>query len=466
MRRATSQSRLGLIAGLTVSLLLSACASTFSGDTIDYKSAGEKKGPSLAFPPDMTVTGGDKRYVVPDGGATLSGYSNAVKTKPTGKEAILPAVAGMRIERDGTRRWLVVNKPAKELYPSIRDFWQETGFILMLDSPETGIMETDWAENRAKIPNDIIRSTIGRLFDSLYSTSERDKFRTRLERNSQGETEIFISHRGVAEIYTDANKDQTAWQPRPSDPELETEFLRRLMIRLGVGADQAKTLVATGTTAKPVASIATEAGQSVVRIEEGFDRAWRRVGLALDRTGFTVEDRDRKKGIYFVRYVSTGNPNTDAGFFSKLFSGSSKNADALKYQIAVVTKGDVTTVTVQNEQGTPDSSDTAKRIVKIIADGRRFDKAIKKPPCGGFFIGRISKRLGLGRRRSVRGWRSCSGRRSRSRCVGCRSSWRCGGCSSGCGCCCRCRSFFFLATSDQCCGGDNSCQDEGFVHFR
>lgn len=353
-----------------VSVALCAC-SALEADKVDYRSVTSVKAPSLDVPPDLTQLSRDTRYVVVDGAVSASSGPSTQATSAS-KSAVAALSAGdVRIERVGNQRWLVTNRSAEKLWDPIKDFWRESGFQLTKEQSDVGIMETDWAENRAKIPNDIIRSTIGRLFDSLYSTSERDKFRTRLERNSQGETEIFISHRGVAEIYTDANKDQTAWQPRPSDPELETEFLRRLMIRLGVGADQAKTLVATGVTAKPVASIATEAGQSVVRIEEGFDRAWRRVGLALDRTGFTVEDRDRKKGIYFVRYVSTGNPNTDAGFFSKLFSGSSKNADALKYQIAVVTKGDVTTVTVQNEQGTPDSSDTAKRIVKIIADDIR-----------------------------------------------------------------------------------------------
>ena len=186
MRRASTKSSLALIAVLATGLLASGCTSTFSGDTIDYKSAGEKKGPNLAFPPDMTTTGGDKRYVVPDGGATLSGYSTAVKAKPTGKDAVLPAVSGMRIEREGNRRWLVVTKPAKDLYPSVREFWQESGFILLSDSPETGIMETDWAENRAKIPQDIIRRTIGKVFDGLYSTGERDKFRTRLELNAKG----------------------------------------------------------------------------------------------------------------------------------------------------------------------------------------------------------------------------------------------------------------------------------------
>jgi len=172
----------------------------------------------------------------------------------------------------------------------------------------------------------------------------------------------------LVEIYTTEAKDQTVWQGRPADIELETEFLRRLMVKLGVGSDSAKTMVATSVATKPLSAVTSENGRTVVRVQEGFDRAWRRVGLALDRAGFTVEDRDRKKGIYFVRYVATPSTGNDAGFLAKLFSSSSKTGDTQKYQILVVSAGDVSTVSVLNEQGTPDPSETANRILKIIAD--------------------------------------------------------------------------------------------------
>jgi outer membrane protein assembly factor BamC len=105
-----------------------------------------------------------------------------------------------------------------------------------------------------------------------------------------------------------------------------------------------------------------------VRIEEGFDRAWRRVGMALDRTGFTVEDRDRKQGVYFVRYVTLNADGQQPGFFKKLFSSSDKNTDAVKFQIAVRSRADITTVSVLNSMGQPEASGSAQRIVKLIAD--------------------------------------------------------------------------------------------------
>lgn len=357
--------RIGL-AGLT--LMLAACQ-VLEGDKIDYKSAGTA--PSLEVPPDLTQLSRDSRYVVPGGSdaVTASGYqaqqqSAAAQSVPTAVKSI----GDVHIEREGNQRWLVVDRPADKLWEPVRDFWQENGFLLAVDRRDLGIMETDWAENRAKIPQDFIRRTIGKVFDSAYSTSERDKFRTRLERSGPDRTEIFITHRGMEEVYASNEKARTVWQPRPPDPELEAEFLRRLMVKLGVSEEQSKTLVVTAVQTPPAATIETVGGVPMVRVNDGFDRAWRRVGLSLDRTGFTVEDRDRSKGLYFVRYVEPNPDRKEPGFFAKIF-GSGPAAPPLKYRIAVKGDGqDTTLVAVQNSSGEPVASANAQRIVKVIAD--------------------------------------------------------------------------------------------------
>lgn len=351
------------LALLSLSLTLGAC-SVLETDKINYKSAA-KATSTLDVPPDLTQLSRDSRYAVPGAAVTASSFQIA----PVGEAAPTAATSlgDVHIERAGTQRWLVINRPADKLWEPVRDFWQENGFLLAMDQANLGIMETDWAENRAKLPQDIIRSTLGKVIDSLYSTGERDKFRTRLERNATGGTDIFISHRGMIEVYDSSRKDTTVWQPRPTDPELEAEFLRRLMVKLGVSQEQSKALVAAGV-AKNSSRATTVNGQSVVQIDEGFDRAWRRVGLSLDRTGFTVEDRDRSKGIYFVRYVEPVADKSEPGFFGKLFGGSKANAVPLKYRIAIVSQGESTTVSVLNASGVPDTSANAQRIVNVIAD--------------------------------------------------------------------------------------------------
>ena len=354
--------KLGLLA---ICAALAAC-SVLEGDKIDYKSAG--KGVSLEVPPDLNQLSRDSRYSVPGGPVTASSFQvgQAAPNMPTAASAL----GDVRIERAGTQRWLVVNRPADQIWGPVREFWQENGFLLTLDQANLGIMETDWAENRAKIPQDFIRSTLGKLIDSVYSTSERDRFRTRLERSASGGTEIYISHRGMIEVYSSTQKDQTVWQPRPTDPELEAEFLRRLMVKLGVPQEQSKALVASGA-AKPTSRVATVGNTPVVQVDEGFDRAWRRVGLTLDRTGFTVEDRDRSQGTYFVRYVEPNADKKEKGFFGKLFGPSEKAVPPLKYRIALKSQGESTTVSVLNASGAPETSANAQRIVQVIADDLR-----------------------------------------------------------------------------------------------
>ncbi len=349
---------------LSATFALGACT-VLEGEKIDYKSTA--KAPSLAVPPDLTQLSRDSRYTVVDGAVSAAGSQKAPSNDGAKSSVAALALGDVRIERAGNQRWLVINRPAEALWEPIKDFWQENGFLLAMDQKNLGIMETDWAENRAKIPQDFIRSSIGKVLDSLYSTSERDKFRTRIERNANGSTEVFISHRGVMETYTSESKNQTVWQPRAADPELEAEFLRRLMQKLGA-TKEATAKVASAVAAKATATSSTLNGQPVVLLEEGFERAWRRVGLALDRTGFTVEDRDRNKGVYFVRYVPTDADKSEPGFFKKIFGGSAKATPAEKFQIVVTSATDKSTVSVLNAAGAPETSDAAKNIVKVIAD--------------------------------------------------------------------------------------------------
>jgi outer membrane protein assembly factor BamC len=352
---------LALVAGL------GAC-SVLEGDKIDYKSAG--KAPTLEVPPDLSQLSRENRYAVPGGAVSANAYQAGAANSP-GIPTAVSSIGDVRIERAGTQRWLVVGRSPDQLWEPVRDFWQESGFLLTLDQRNLGIMETDWAENRAKLPQDIIRGTLGKLVDAVYSTGELDRFRTRLERTPTG-TEIFVSHRGMEEIYTGARKDATAWQPRATDPTLEVEFLRRLMVKLGVSQEQSKALMASSAAAagQPGARIANVGGQPVVQISDGFERAWRRVGLALDRTGFTVEDRDRAAGTYFVRYVPPSPEKSESGFFGKLmsFGRSDSGEKPLKFRIVVKSQGEASTVTVQNEAGAPETSASAQRIVQVISD--------------------------------------------------------------------------------------------------
>ncbi len=228
---------------------------------------------------------------------------------PTAAASAVPTVAplsvgDLRIERSGDERWLVAPLSPEQLWPQLRTFWKERGFNIVVENAQAGVIETDWAENRAKLPQDVLRNTLGRLVDSMYSTGERDKFRMRVERTATG-SEIYISHRGLQEVYVSVQQDQTMWTNRPTDRQLEAEFLSLLMVKLGAKPEEASRVVAAAPPAAPARARLIDGQPAALRVDESFDRAWRRVGQALDRSGFTVEDRDRSAGTYFVRYVSS-----------------------------------------------------------------------------------------------------------------------------------------------------------------
>lgn len=365
----------GLIYTLALSSL-TACGSLQSmlepGSSVEYKSAG--RAPSLDVPPDLTQLQRENRYAIPEanrGVATASGYTLQQNARPTTAVVAPNATPDMRIERDGGQRWLVVKESPEALWPQIKDFWQDSGFLISTEDPQAGVMETDWAENRAKIPQDFIRNALGKALDSLYSTGERDKFRTRLERGPNGTTEIYISHRGMQEVLTGVQKETTMWEPRPSDPGLEAEFLSRLMARLGADNAQAKAAVANAAGQPARAKLIKDGSGAHVQMDEGFDRAWRRVGLALDRVGFTVEDRDRSQGLYFVRYVDPAQDakTTEKSFLSRLFSSSSKDdkaKSAQRYRIAVKGNDSASQVTVLDNEGRPAPSQAADKILSLL----------------------------------------------------------------------------------------------------
>jgi len=358
---------------LSLALSLAGCSSfenLMSGDKVDYRGSAQKTAP-LEVPPDLSQLAREGRYQPQTGVVSASTLRQPNAPQQAAAAAVVApnAVADMRIERQGNSRWLVTGMQPEALYPLVRSFWQERGFSLAVDNPEIGLMETDWAENRANIRQDILRRTLGRVIENLYSTPERDRFRTRIERTANG-SEVFISHRGMQEIYTSELKDATVWQPRPSDPELEIEFLSRLMVKLGAKEDTARTTVAAAPAAPAKARVATVPATAAMEIDEGFDRAWRQVGLALDRSGFTVEDRDRSAGIYFVRYIDPKQANKDEpNFFSKLFGGGDKDtARPQRVRVLVKATGAKTQVTVQTADGNPDNSLQARTIVGKLID--------------------------------------------------------------------------------------------------
>lgn len=357
---------------IACSVSLAACGSfSKTSDGIDYRSA--RKGNPLEIPPDLMRLSNDGRYNI---SGSTSAATYAQEQQALDRTAVAPVnqIGDVEIKRDGNQRWLVVNRPPKQLWDSIKAFWEDNGFVLALEDRRLGVMETDWAENRANIPMDPIRSTIGKLFDSLYSTGTLDRFRTRLEANQTGGTDIFISQRGMEEVYSARDKSTTSWQPSPNNPALEDEFLRRMMVALGVSKERAAAMVKQSQAGMQAAQNQQRAAVQYSKnahsltLTDNFDRAWRRVGLSLDRSGFSVEDRDRSAGYYFVRYVPFVPAKKEKkGFIGRLFKRKAKPIQTVRYRVTVQNSGNGVVVRVQDTNGQAVNNHDSQRILQVLA---------------------------------------------------------------------------------------------------
>ncbi|HEX5129791.1 MAG TPA: outer membrane protein assembly factor BamC [Usitatibacter sp.] len=379
--------------GLAIAAVASGCSWFNTRD--EYKGAAARRAQPLEVPPELSRPQAEDRYAIPDPKAqttysqyTQRGNAPVVPGAPDAR-AVLPKIEGARMERQGDQRWLVVKGDPAAVWPVTREFWAENGYQLVKEEANTGILETEWYEDKSKIPQDLMRRTVGKVVPNLWSTPRRDKYRTRLEKGSEyGTTEIFISNRNVEEIFADANQDRTVWQSRPADKDAEAEMLQKLLVKIGTAqavaqaeAQARKSGTQVASTSPTAASTAPAERNAVLEgnqltVNDSFDRAWRRVGLALDRVGFTVEDRDRTKGLFYVRYVdpekdaSQPRNRGDEGFFDKLKFWKSDTKDKLpQYRVYVADAGaSMSQVVVQNSQGQLDQSNTSKRILNLLYD--------------------------------------------------------------------------------------------------
>ena len=373
---------LTLLAGSLI--VLQGCGSFRADDYLPDKKVEYKKsdqvGNNLELPPDLTNSNvGSDLYIPSASGTTtysefLGEKSIASQRGPVANASVLPKVDNIVLKREGDDRWLVIQSTPQIVWPNVVSFWQENGILLLEQDPTVGVMKTGWLENRADIDSDFITRNIRKVFDGLYSAATRDQYRVRLEEGDEaGTTELYLTHFGMQEeIETNtANEgERSIWVSRGSDPGLEAEMLRRLMIHLGVKEQRAQNLVAKQAGDKRKRSqLIRNASETKLLIEESFARSWRLTGLALDRVGFAVEDRDRSKGIYYVRYNDPmADVPTDEGWLSRLkFWGGNDEALDDRYQIAVI-PGARTEVYVLSEQGEKLATETAARILTLISE--------------------------------------------------------------------------------------------------
>lgn len=383
---------------LLAALTLAGCDSIpFIDTTPDYK--GAARGKPLEVPPDLTAISSTDTYSVPGSGTTYSQYSEGQVQPGEAEKVLLPSSDSVKMERAGSQRWLVVQAPAEKIWPVVRDFWTELGFAVRIENPQTGVMETEWVDttNLMKDKEAGYLDKFQGWMDKLSSLQKRQKFRTRLERGSeQSVTEIYLSHQSVSDVpddgkvrvrtiageietgykQSDFDKKKTNVDQRALSEDIDAELLRRLMVRLGVEESKSRTIMATSASEKRADLSKNSDGSFSLTVNDQFDRAWRRVGLALDRIGFVVEDRDRSRGVFYVKYtdLETGSETKEEkGWLDKLkFWGDSdvkdKSNPENKYLVKVDDGENSSSITVTDRNGKRERSNTANRILSMLYD--------------------------------------------------------------------------------------------------
>ena len=386
--------RTGLI--LSLPIALSACSSlsdTFSQETIQYETSDSRA--PLEIPPDMNSVPMSDRYSVPTRPQTVwASQQQAEQNAEQGNSApvsqVLPVGEVAQIMREGNNRWIHVNLPPEQVWPIVQDFWNTVGLTLARQDASVGVMETNWAENRAKLPQDIIRATLGKVIDMVYSTGERDQYRARLERSETGGTDVYVTHRSMVEVVKNisGDNDTTVWQPGPTDPEMEAEMITRLSQRINAEFDPHAVAASKQEHQKQVEELAAyQLTESISQLEqgadgvatsifikEGFERAWRRVALAIDRMGFTVEDRDRSRGFFLVRYLDEQyeeEQRSQQGFWKNVFSRDTP-VEAPQYVIYLQPISETETrVHVLGPDGKADTTGVAPKILTLLSEQTR-----------------------------------------------------------------------------------------------
>lgn len=335
------------------SCLLMACSSAPKYKGV-YE-AGEEEKAKLDVPPDLSKPVATDDTALPIASFSGSTYSTLTGDKAVDeKQSIAPLGNDVyQLQRDGGIRWLEVKMPADRVWQDSRTFFEKLGFKIEKQDKKIGVFETSWQENRVNIPT----NWLSKLLKKLYSSGLMDRYRVRIETTDKSDSVLlFISHQGLKEIASNADKGfdsniETAWVPRESDSELEYEMLQRFMLFQGAGEQAVEAI--TGND-KPVdrTSLISKDDSKILRVEEAFPRTWRRVGIALDRMGLQVDDRNRSSGLYYIRITKEFRDRelTKEGWFTSLFSSKPENQDQ-QYLINIKDLGQQSEVSIYLAQG-------------------------------------------------------------------------------------------------------------------
>ena len=331
-----------------------------AGRQVDYKQSPEDTQKLLQYPPDLIASNSNIKGTVSLTQYTIDSIPNLEE-----KEIAVQNAVNVVYRRDGATRWVQVDLDANNLWPLLRLFWEdELGFAISRDEPDLGIMETDWLDlRRAATDAPGLRAYLDQFIGLVRDSGERDKFVTRLERNDNGGTDVWVSHRRLIAQF-DRTGSFSGYESGPHDPALEIEMLKRIMLHLGKSSDEKSdqiTLDQTTEINEQIAEVETrenndpyEFWEADLIVKKPFLESWQLVQIGLNRGDFTIEDRDYQEGAIYIQH--SGGPESEGvfekstqSFFNRLFGDKKPVLRTLK--LVLKNEDEVTRVTVEAVEG-------------------------------------------------------------------------------------------------------------------
>ncbi len=297
------------VAVIAMTSALSACSmlpdlsETFPDRSKYYLEAREMA--ELKLPEGMTRSSLNDLYVLPDAvDGPLMAEEDQLMPKPL---VASDAEQFVRVQALDGESWIVMELSTGQAWPRVRAFFEGNRLPLQQVDGQAGVLETNWLTSKTD-PSVVERYQIAVQPGVQPATAE---IHVQQKASSRDDMETIVLD----------------WDTVSDASERERWMVMELANYLVQDSSSASvSLLAQGISEASRVKVVEEAGMpAFIELQLGFDRAWAAMTLALKKTQFEVDDRNRSQGRYFMTYKPVASEEDgQSGFWSSLFGGDAE----------------------------------------------------------------------------------------------------------------------------------------------
>ncbi|WP_191487130.1 outer membrane protein assembly factor BamC [Pseudomonas sp. FEN] len=324
-----------------------------------------KQTPAMQLPPDVATSKRlDPLLPIPRNVADDTAKGPYEVPRPLPLQASASA-SDYSLQKTGDSRWVVAQHAPAEVWPVALQFFQDNGFRIDAQRPQTGEFTTAWQRS------DELSAVMGKR---LATGDNETRVRVRIEPGVQRNTSEVYVVSAQRPAGSTANVDFTAHSVNTGlDAALVDEMLSSMSRSAEKGGSVSLLAARDFDTPSRVSLSQDGSGNPVLNVGEDLDRAWSSVGRALEQGDWRVEDINRSLGLYYINLAEKAEKkNDEPGFFGSLFGSKPSKEEietrAVRYQVRLSKVGDNVQVTVEKDINTVAPADVARRVLGVIQD--------------------------------------------------------------------------------------------------